>query len=362
MKNKKTYIFKVIRLIGRFVSRRRIFLVSDRSIYAGDNGECFYKYLLSQNVDAVFAIKKCSKDYERLKKIGKIVEYDSLKFKFFYCICECYCSSQLIHMENHNETPKIFLQHGVAETDISKMLKPCIGDNFYIVTSGQRERKRIIDSTEKIDKEHVWLTGLPRFDHLESSPKKKVVVMFTWRERLLNTDKEIISKTPYYKEILKIAENKELNNFLGEQGYELCFMLHPEMSFLKEYLKENKSVKLYEKSYNELFREASLVVTDYSSVIYDFVYLNKPIIYYQFDNYEYFSNHFTCKGDMDYERDGFGPVAYDFDTFVKNVKDTVLSGCSMNEKYSDRRNAFFEYFDKKNSERIYQKVLKVIGN
>ena len=45
---------------------------------------------------------------------------------------------------------------------------------------------------------------------------------------------------------------------------------------------------------------------DYSSIAFDFAYMKKPLIYYQFDQDKYYTNHFA-KGYFDCERDGFGP-------------------------------------------------------
>ncbi|MEX6101942.1 CDP-glycerol glycerophosphotransferase family protein [Mammaliicoccus sciuri] len=35
--------------------------------------------------------------------------------------------------------------------------------------------------------------------------------------------------------------------------------------------------------FNYLFKESKLMITDYSSVAFDFSFLEKPVIYYQFD-------------------------------------------------------------------------------
>ena len=52
--------------------------------------------------------------------------------------------------------------------------------------------------------------------------------------------------------------------------------------------------------------KAMVMITDFSTVAFDFAYLKKPLIYYQFDN----NYHFDVEsGYFDYDEMGFGPVA-----------------------------------------------------
>ena len=361
MKTIRSRIFKYIRLIGRKIYKRRVWLISDRSVWAGDNGEAFFKYLKSQNVDCVFAIKKKSRDFERISQIGETVEYESLKYRFLLCVCECHCSSQPIHMENHTEAPQIFLQHGVAETDISNIINPNTHENFYVITSAQREKESFLGPSYNISERHVWLTGLPRFDYLENKPKKMLAIMFTWREKLLSLSKSNIYKSKYFCTLMRLLEDKELNEFLVKEGYEICIMLHPEMRFLRNFVAEPLRSKIFEKSYNEILSKASIVVTDYSSSIYDFIYMGKPMIYYQFDNGDYYDNSYTSKGYFDYSRDGFGPVTKEYVEFVETLKNMIQNGCVMEELYKNRVDSFLAYRDKHNCERVYTRILEILN-
>ena len=41
-------------------------------------------------------------------------------------------------------------------------------------------------------------------------------------------------------------------------------------------------------SYKDIFAQTDLMITDYSSVAFDFAYLRKPIVYSQFDRDSFF--------------------------------------------------------------------------
>lgn len=115
-----------------------------------------------------------------------------------------------------------------------------------------------------------------------------------------------------------------------------------------------------ETSYREIYAKSNLVLTDYSSAVFDFAYLRKPIIYAQFDKDEFFSGaHTFSKGYFDYERDGFGEVAYDIDGTISMIEKYVKNGCVLSDNYRNRIDSFFAFNDKKNCQRVLEKVLSL---
>ena len=359
----KIIVFRCVRIIGRIFYRRRIWLISDRSTMAGDNGEAFFKYLKQKGVDAIFALSSNSPDYERISQIGEVVNYDSIKYKFLLCVSECHCSSHLAHMENHSETPQIFLQHGLCTNEIKKMLNVTSHNNFFIVTTAYYEHDQICGKDYTIDPEHVWLTGQPRYDFLKNAPKKKIVIALTWRAFLSGLSKEKLLVTKYYKTLTKLMSDEKLYDLVHSYGYELLIKLHPEMNSLIDYLPTNDRCKIYVDSYNKLFEEACIMITDYSSAIYDFAYIGKPVIYFQFDDGEYFENNPYLKNSgFDYKNDGVGPVAYNFEELCAEVEKLLNNKCVMEEMYQHRINNFFAFHDFSNSDRVYEKIKAIVEN
>ena len=67
--------------------------------------------------------------------------------------------------------------------------------------------------------------------------------------------------------------------------------------------------QLAEPSLHPLFAKTALLVTDYSSVAFEIAYIEKPVIYYQFDAEQFYDGgHLGFGGYFDFARDGFGPV------------------------------------------------------
>ena len=140
---------------------------------------------------------------------------------------------------------------------------------------------------------------------------------------------------------------------MKENGYRGEFYLHP--SFIQNDIDfdGNDIIQVYKKAdYNRIFRKAAVLVTDYSSVNIDFAYLDKPVVYSQYDKDTFFEEHLCEQGYFDYERDGFGPVCVSIDETAQAIISFIENGCRNEEKYSQRANDFFAYRDKDNSKRI----------
>ena len=111
-------------------------------------------------------------------------------------------------------------------------------------------------------------------------------------------------------------------------------------------------------SYSDLFRKCSIFITDYSSTHFDVAFLKKPIIYYQFDKEKFYDSHYDM-GDFEYEKDGFGDVAYNEEEMVKHITTYLENGCTIKEEYKERISKTFKYLDENNSERIYEEIKNI---
>ena len=107
----------------------------------------------------------------------------------------------------------------------------------------------------------------------------------------------------------------------------------------------------------KLISESSVLITDYSSVSIDGAFMQKPIIYYQFD-VDKFRKHHLEKGYFSYENDGFGPVVLDEENLVENIIKYKKNNYKVEDKYVKRSNSFFELRDNDNCKRIYEKLVQ----
>lgn len=364
---KQALFFRVVNLLlYPFMRNKEIWIIMDRKQAADDNGEHFYKYALKQDdgIKKFFSINENSNDYERLQKTyGNVLKFESKKHRFYYTFANKIISSQgsefylnPFRNREYHQTAGIsnvdfyFLQHGIIKDNMSSWLRKYDRNPKLIVTSTQLEYESLFDKGYNYGDKVIQLLGLPRYDNLNNQGlKKQIVIMPSWRNFL--TDEEDVLKSEYFNRFNSLINNEKLINHAREKGYEIVFKPHPELVRYLDLFDTNDYVQFDEnKKYQDIFNESALLVTDYSSIFFDFSYLKKPLIYYQYGNdYHYDSDN----GYFQYETMGFGPVIKQEDKLIDELIKYMDSGCKMEDIYMKRVDDFFKYHDHNNSKRCY---------
>ena len=362
--------------------KKEIWIINDRRNQAGDNGEYFFRYLKQkniENIDIYFAIEKNCTDYKRLKLIGDILDLNSKRYLYVFVISDKIISSisnswvsnpfgnDYKYMRDILNFEVIFLQHGIIKDDLSKFLSRYNKKYDYFITSSKKEYKSISDPKYGYYKNEVILTGLPRYDNLhklkDNKIKKRMIIIIpTWRMYIKGT-KDLITYesihsdtfiyTDYFKFYNDLINDKKLLFQMTKYNYTGIFCLHPCFSAQWLDFNENNIFSVLDKcDYQKLLLESSLLITDYSSIFFDFAYLRKPIIYSHFDYEEYRDNHYQ-KGYFDYRTDGFGPICKDINCTVDEIIYEIKINCILTKKYLRRIKKFFTFSDDNNSKRIF---------
>ena len=179
--------------------------------------------------------------------------------------------------------------------------------------------------------------------------------MPSWRKYLKNNSKEEIIQSKFFKIFNSLLNNDELINIAKENDYEIIFRPHPHVYEFIDLFNINDYVKIepQETKYQTLFNNSSLLITDYSSIAFDFSYLKKPVIYYQYSNdYHYDAEN----GYFKYKTMGFGEVCREENDLVQLLKEYIENDCKMKEKYIKRVDDFFLYTDKNNCKRVHEAI------
>lgn len=379
---------RLLYFISKKFIKKDIWLISDRDDVANDNGEEFFRYVVKQqneNIKPYFVLSKKSEDYKRIKKIGKVLNINTLKHKLYFLLSSKIISSQAndyvinafrkkeIFFNDLKEFDFIFLQHGLTKDDLSEWLKKFDKNIKIFLTGAQEEYDSIVNGDYYYTKNEVKLTGFPRFDKLKNEPQKSILILPTQRRYLVewNTNEKVhFSYNPYFKEsnFFKFYNNlindERILEVLKEKEYKMKFSLHPLQQKQLIDFSQNDYVQIESGNinYSEEFSKNELLITDYSSVAFDFAYLKKKVIYTQFDKNEFFSGQVYEKGYFDFKTEGFGPVCYDYDKTVKEIVKTIKNDCKMEEIYLKRVENFYYKFDRNNSKRVYEEILSMEAN
>ena len=172
---------------------------------------------------------------------------------------------------------------------------------------------------------------------------------------------QLFYESDYLKYYNKLLNDEELLAAAKKYKYQIAFFPHPTLQKYLDAFQHNQEVLFLgrETSYREIYASSDLIVTDYSSMVFDFAYLRKPVIYTQFDREEFFGGeHVYKKGYYDYERDGFGEVEYNLRDTVSRIIEYMENGCKMKDKYRRRVENFFAYQDRNNCRRVYEKLME----
>ena len=93
------------------------------------------------------------------------------------------------------------------------------------------------------------------------------------------------------------------------------------------------------------------------SVAFDFAYLRKPVLYFQFDQPDFFGEQYG-HGYYDYGKDGFGEVETELDAMAARMVEYIDNGCRMKPEYLKRVDGFFAFTDRNNCKRVYEAIVE----
>lgn len=374
-------------------SGKPIWLISDRSDSAEDNGMALFEYLMNSRDAAIirethdirFIISSSSPDYQKMERIGPVVNASSDLHKALYIASELIISSSADewirnplsqdrrYFRDMIDNRFVFLQHGVIKDDLSSWLYKLKKNISIFITSAQAEWQSICNGSYGYDDSVVKLTGLARYDKLQNNPEKRIAILPTWRkyaapDLIPGTSErpysESFRETDYFKFYNKLINDPYLLKTMKELGYTGIFYLHPShMNQWKDF-NGNEIIEVWKDliPFSKVFSESSLLITDYSSVAIDFAYLGKPVIYTQFDKQLFETGHSYVPGYYDYKRDGFGPVCNDYESSIEAITAAINCGCIEEDLYLNRVNSFFAFRDKNNRRRILDEILKLEKN
>lgn len=359
-----------------------IWLIAERKDEAEDNGYHLFKYINEnkKNQKVVYIIDKKSKGYMRIKDFEEIVQYNSLKHYIYFFLCNKHISPfqffgvpdtpiiwKLDEMGYINKK-RIFLQHGVTQSKLPFLFYKNTKYDLFICSS--KDEYEYIKNNFGYPDKNIKCLGQCRYDNLyDYTIKRQILVMPTWRQwfgmtQAFNegelTHKKFLN-SQYYYSYSSLLNNKKLQKILADNNMQLIFYPHPEMQrFIKDFKSNNYNIKIANRStcnLQELLKESEILITDYSSIAFDFAYMRKKLIYYQFDKEEYYTKHFK-KGYFDCERDGFGPVVINEDELIYNLKNMIENKFNQ-DIYIQRSKKFFTVKDKNNCKRTYDAILNI---
>ena len=105
---------------------------------------------------------------------------------------------------------------------------------------------------------------------------------------------------------------------------------------------------------NDLLFVTDLLITDYSSVVFEASLLDIPMLFYAFDLFDYIS-----KRDFYYDFESFVPGKIVFSQ--RELTEAIVAGDFESEKVPPFKTKFFDHLDGRSSRRVADLILRFIG-
>lgn len=366
--------FIISKLYKVLKKNKDIWLISERENDAQDNGFFLFKYIRETypNKQVFYAINYNSNSFVKVKSLGKHINFGSFKHYIYYFLASKNISSQIGSGEPAGQlalnleilgiikNKKVFLQHGVIKDILEFALYKNTKIDLFVC--GAKPEFDFVKANFGYPENNVKYLGLCRFDNLHDFQVKKnqILLMPTWRQWIDNDGIEFI-ETDYFHTYNSLLNNKKLISYLKENNLELVFFPHNNVKkYINNFNIQSNDIKIFNETFDlqEILKTSAFLITDFSSVFFDFAYMKKPTIFYQFDTKKYRENHYA-EGYFNYERDAFGPVYRTEEEIVNSIIYYHEKEFQMNKNDLIKVEAFFELHDQKNTERTYEEISKL---
>lgn len=369
---------------GRFADA---WVLMDRDTMAQDNAEAFYRYLTEHHpeVNAWFVLSDTAPDWARLRGDGfRLVAYGSDEHVLLMKHATYLLSSQIdAYIVRPYDAAAygagtwryVFLQHGVTHNNISGWInsKPI----HLMITSTGTEHASIVGdgSPYRYTEKQVALTEMPRHDALlrkaaalgEDRPRT-ILVAPTWRRYLVTPGdgghrRELVEEflqSLYYTQWSGLLASPRLRSVAAAQDLTIEFAPHPNLQHHVEAfeLPDHVRVIAYDQhDIQEVIARARLMVTDYSSMGFEAAYLRRPVVYFQFDQADFYSGRHPFRpGDFSYARHGFGPVVTELDAAIDAIAGLAAPGVAVPQPFRQRIEDAYPFRDGRANDRIYDEI------
>ncbi len=379
---KELTAFAAYYLLKPYWDSRHIQLVYEKfCMMAQDNGYYFFKYCMDheeekrQKNHIYYVITKDAPDRKKLDAYqSRLVDFMSIRHMIYMIAAELLVSTDT---RNHlyamrqrgsilkrylRKKPLVFLQHGVTalkKVDFFYGKGKSGSCDLFVVTSDFE--KKIIEDYFGYAEDEIVNSGFARWDVLEDKSEglREILIMPTWRAWLENVTLEEFKESDYFHNYMELLNSPRFHSFLEKNDLLANFYLHSKFrEFIQDFSVESDRIRLIvfgEEPANELMMRCKMLVTDYSSVCWDVFYLDKPVVFFQFDRDKYMEAHGSY---LDMDRELFGDCAQDVDGLLTYMERCADDRFVVRPEYEKMQKSFYKYFDDQNSRRICDAIVK----
>ncbi len=210
---------------------------------------------------------------------------------------------------------------------------------------------------------NVIAAGYPRNDILISDEIKNIYTNIEKDDLAYisqQVEKKGLKKMIFYMPTFRSSETEffknfdieDFNEFLKENRMLFCIKLHPKSKLRKKFDRlSGKNILIIDADADPyvFLKCTDVLITDYSSVYFDFLLTEKPIIFFDYDLEEYL--HDSREMYFDYESVTPGDKVEDYD----GLKSSILAACYNEKEYMER----YRDFIKKTCKKVHNRQIDI---
>lgn len=213
-----------------------------------------------------------------------------------------------------------------------------------------------------ISEEKVIPTGVPRTDIFFDEEYKNEKISELYEKYPILKDKKVIMFAPTFRGNGQKSAYYDFDKFEIDKlkkslsdDYVIIMKLHPFIKNIPEISEEYKDFIIdlsKEREINDILFITDVLITDYSSVCFEYSLLNRPMIFFAYDLDEYIASR-----DFYYPYESFvpGPIAKTTDDIVNIIEEDNFE----REKLNNFRTKFFDHFDGKSTKRVVDMLMNI---
>lgn len=244
-----------------------------------------------------------------------------------------------------------------TSTRVKFFFFPFLKPAYDMVISTSKETQRQFRGAFRLPPEKVPITGYPRNDifFAEKNPSKKTQskILYAPTHRRAGIGMHI-------KEILpNPGEFEQLNEFVKRRNALLYFRLHYfDAQYLPSLEKYSNILMSEDDDIQEVLLATDILITDYSSIYFDYLLLDRPVIFTPFDLDDYVKNdrefHFR------YEEVTPGPIAKNWPEVMRCIEEEMNHPGQHRKERENIRGLFYQDVDGNSSKRVVEAIRRVL--
>lgn len=353
-----------------------IWLVGEIPDKAQDNGLHFFRWLRTHHPErrAYYVIDAASPDRPKVEALGQVVLRRSKRHVLLSHLASRFVGTHHAEFLFASRSPtvarrsaglRVFLQHGVtaAKNVTLNYGRRLSGERPFdvVCVNSELERRIMIQELEFLPSQAA-ITGFARFDALfaaaEQPPTdRRILVMPTWRDYLMRI--EVFSESSFLANWRAFLADPRVHAAAAEHGATVELLLHPNMRQFA-HLFDLPGVVVHQpgEDVQSLITGSTVLVTDYSSVAWDFAFLDRPVLYFQFDQADFLDERVPF---IDYTTQLPGDIARTPDQLTALLGELLANGAVQSPEHHARARAFLDHRDQQNCQRIHDVVRNADG-